>query len=98
MVKNFSQRTKDTITESQGRIAVIAYRKRDFKTLVLGNKVSNAENKTVVTYVKYPKKELGNGNGVWRTLGPTNKLVRREYNEEKVFHNDSFIPNHDKNQ
>ena len=53
----------------RGRLAVIAYPKWDFKTLVLGKIFSNLENRTAVAYVKYPK-ELESGNGVWGTLGP----------------------------
>ena len=69
-----------------GRLAVIAYRKWDFKTLLLEKKFSNLENGTAATYVKYPK-ELGNGHGVWRTLGPMNKLEKREENKEKLVRN-----------
>ena len=61
------------------RLAVIAYRKWDFKILVLGKQSFNLENIIVATYVQRPK-ELENGNGVWITFEPIDNLVKREEN------------------
>ena len=65
--RNPPKEPKIQLQSLRGCLAVIAYRKWDFKTSVLEKKFPNISNRTVVTYVKYPK-ELGNGHGVWRTL------------------------------
>ena len=62
-------------------MAVIAYRKWDFKILGLGRKFSNSENRREVTYVRYPK-ELEHGDGIRRVLGPIDKLGERGVNKE----------------
>ena len=75
--KKSTKEQKIQLQSLRGCLAVIAYRECDFKTLVLEKKFSNLENRTVATYVKYPK-ELENGNGVWITLGPMYNLEREE--------------------
>ena len=62
-------------------MAVIAYRKWDFKILGLGGKFSNSENRREVTYVRYPK-ELEHGNGIRRVSAPVDKLGESEINKE----------------
>ena len=70
----------------RGCLAVIAYRKWDFKILVLGMKSFNLGRRIVATYVQYPK-EQENGNGVWRTFEHVDNLEKRDENRGKLVRN-----------
>ena len=78
---DYPREPKIQLQSLRGRLAVIAYRKWNFKILRAEKKFYNSEERREIACARYPK-ETENVDGVWRVLGPRGKPGEREINRE----------------